>query len=266
MRIVSLLVAGALAFALAACDQQSSNSQQSGGSQQAAPASQTASGAAGPTLQQVAKWGAAEQGQEALLSQDLLADNYYVVLDGSGSMAGSGCVPRGSKSDAAKSALRRFVQTVPASSNLGLLVFDRKGTTERVPLGISNRQAFLEAVDAIVPDGGTPLGESILVGRRKLEEQARRQMGYGRYVLVIVTDGEASDSTVMARAVDRLTGETPVQIQTIGFCIDTKHTLNRPGVTTYRSAMNPQELDAGLSAVLAESSDFRVLTFQEGRP
>ncbi|MFH2205156.1 MAG: vWA domain-containing protein [Elusimicrobiota bacterium] len=205
---------------------------------------------------------AAPDGAAPVLAEDLTLRNYYVILDGSGSMQDTKCSGDTNKMRAAKRALTEFSQVVPRDAQLGLLVFDRNGNNERVPLGTGNRDRFIAAVKQVNASGGTPLKTAIDIGVAKLEEQARRQLGYGEYHLVVVTDGEASLNEDPARVVAELLGRSPVVLHTIGFCIGEQHSLNQPGQTLYKAAANPGELKAGLSAVLAESESFDVSGFK----
>jgi hypothetical protein len=81
--------------------------------------------------------------------------------------------------------------------------------------------------------------------------------------LVVVTDGHASKGEDPTPAVNRILGESPVVVHTIGFCIGERHPLNQPGRTYYRSANNPRALQQGLETVLAESPDFSVTQFAD---
>lgn len=89
-----------------------------------------------------------------------------------------------------------------------------------------------------------------------LEKQAAAQLGYGEYNLVVVTDGDASDGSDLEKIVDLVAGQTPINLYTVGFCIDDRHVLNQEGRTEYRSALNTEELGTALQAVLAESEEF----------
>ena len=51
------------------------------------------------------------------VADNLLAKNYYVILDGSGSMSSRGCSGSETKSVASKRALQRFSEVVPADAN-----------------------------------------------------------------------------------------------------------------------------------------------------
>ncbi len=207
----------------------------------------------------------AEKGKEVSLAKNQLVKNYYVVLDGSGSMADKGCSGSSSKEESAKRILTNdFIKLVPQDANLGLLIFDSDGLSERVPLGTGqeNREAFIKAVQKSRAGGGTPLHNAIATGYNKLEEQGRRQLGYGEYHLVAVTDGEANAGQDPTGAVNFIVAKTPVIVETVGFCIGSGHSLNQPGRTTYRAADNDKSLRQGLAEVLAESPNFDAKAFQ----
>ncbi|MCI4625982.1 MAG: VWA domain-containing protein [Candidatus Magnetoovum sp. WYHC-5] len=202
-----------------------------------------------------------KEGEMGGLSENLLIKNYYVVLDGSGSMQGVGCSGSMTKSEASKKALVTFSESVPADDNLGLAAFDSRGVTERVPLGINNRENFVAKVKATLANSNTPLRDAVMLGYKKLEEQASRQLGYGEYHLVIVTDGVASPGQDPTAIVNHIIDSTPIVIHTIGFCIGAEHALNQAGRTDYKTADSPQELVHGLKGVLAEAEEYDMSEF-----
>ena len=203
-----------------------------------------------------------EKGERVDLAENILARNYYVVLDGSGSMREQKCSGGVNKARASKTALRKFADTVPADANLGLLAFDYNGVSERTPLGMNNRKAFFASLEAVRADKNTPLRNAVALGLKALERQARRQLGYGEYHLVVVTDGEADKDQRPGRVVDYIVDRTPIVIHTIGFCIGEEHSLNQPGRTIYKAADNPAELGKGLQEVLAEAETFVLDRFE----
>lgn len=198
--------------------------------------------------------------QAVALASNLLAKNYLVVLDGSGSMQEKACYGDDSKSVISKKALVEFAKSVPQDANLGLVAFDSIGITERVPLGSGsdNRSAFTEEVEKTRADSGTPLHSAITLAYEKLVLQGRRQLGYGEYHLVVVTDGEASPPILEdpGKVVNTILAGSPVIIHTIGFCIGERHSLNQPGRTIYREATNLASLREGLKEIYAESVEF----------
>lgn len=201
-----------------------------------------------------------ESSQE--ISPALTARNYYVIVDGSGSMLESGCSSGSQKIQVAKDSLARFVDKIPSGDNIGLYVFDGQGAGERVALAPGQHQVVKSAVNQIQAGRSTPLGAAVIAGQVALTMQGKRQLGYGEYHLVIVTDGAASNRSMLRGAIDSLLRSSPINVHTIGFCIDENHTLNQPGYMIYKSANNPQMLEEGLDLVLAEAESFDVSAFE----
>ena len=199
--------------------------------------------------------------EDVFISDNLLTKNYYFAVDGSGSMNAGGCAGGISKILAAKKAVSTFISKLPEDVNLGLFVFDNRGTSERVSINTGNKADILNKVNMIDAGGGTPLKEAVNKGYLSLNAQAQKQLGYGEYNLVIITDGAAGIGSDPRGAVDQLLHKSPVNVHTIGFCIGTDHALNQPGKTYYKAADDPASLMAGLESVLAESPDFSVTSF-----
>lgn len=197
------------------------------------------------------------------VATDLFARNYYVVLDASGSMNDKGCSGDVTKIVAAKEALNTFVDTLPADANVGLQVFDGRGINEWLPLGVNNRPEFKRQLATVRANASTPLRGAITGAYSKLLAQGARQLGYGEYHLVIVTDGHADQNQDPTAIVNKILAESPVVVQTIGFCIGSKHALNQAGRTMYKEANNVEDLRQGLADVLAEAPQFTVTEFKK---
>jgi Ca-activated chloride channel homolog len=189
--------------------------------------------------------------------------NFYFVIDGSGSMndrPGGAC--KGDQSHAnklagAKWAVGQFMDNMPADVNLGLYVFDSNGQREVVPLGSNNRRAFMDAVDDVSGGGGTPLADAIRAGTNKLVTQYKKQLGYGSYRLVVVTDGDASGIPGAAKYATK----KGVPIYTIGLCIGNNHPLRDHSVS-YQAADNFDDLAQALQETMAETQTFDATEFK----
>lgn len=251
IRRAAVLVAAALAFA--GCD-----------SPKPPPPKPASEAPKGPvsTRPLTPAWPAAVQGKADAVSGDLFARNYYVVLDASGSMTEKACSGDLPKIESARIALGAFAESLPSDANLGLQVFDARGVKEQIPLSAGNREKFKSVLAGVRAGGGTPLQTAIAQAYAKLEQQGARQLGYGEYHLVVVTDGEASDGQDPTNTVKFILDRSPVVLHTIGFCIGPKHSLNQPGRTIYNAADNPQQLRQHLSDVLAEAPSFSVTGFK----
>ncbi len=187
--------------------------------------------------------------------------NIYLVLDGSGSMADDKCADGSTKMEVAKRAVAEFVRALPANVAVGLAAFDTNGLSERVALATGDRGNVFDTVRAIEPGGGTPLKYAIRLAYERLTEQANAQLGYGEYQIVVITDGAATSGQDPRDTVNEINRVSPVVINTVGFCIGVDHALNQTGRTLYTAADDYNSLRQGLDSVLAESPDFKVLSF-----
>lgn len=195
------------------------------------------------------------------ISDNPLAKNYVLIFDGSGSMSETECAGSTTKAFAAKLAVKAWSNSVPRGSNVGLVAFYGVGRWAKRPLASGQADEFAKVVNGLHPGGRTPLGEAVAIAYDMLTRQARLQLGYGEYNIVVVTDGKASDPKTLVRWVTHILDNSPIIIHTIGFCIGERHTLNQKGRTIYRTANNPQQLRKGLQEVLAEAEAFDVSDF-----
>lgn len=194
-------------------------------------------------------------GQEQVQLDNIAVKNYYIIFDGSGSM-------HGEKLKVAKKAVKEFISLIPDNANIALLAFDKTSNSERAKLG-SPKELILAKIDTIRPGGSTPLGASMKIAYKKLIAQGRKQLGYGEYNMVIITDGKASDKSAMKKITNSILAGSPVTIHTIGFKIGQGHALNQPGKIYYKAANNYEELSKGLESVLAEAENFTITTYKE---
>jgi Ca-activated chloride channel homolog len=188
--------------------------------------------------------------------------NYYLIFDGSGSMDELACGESSRKIDVAQRAVTTFINNMPNDVNLGLMVFDNNGASERSKLALINKEHLINIVQSVRAGSGTPLGASMDMAYKELTKQAQKQQGYGEYNMIVITDGQANDGKVMSDVVANVVRNSPVNIHTIGFCLDKNHALNQPGIVNYRSANNANEIVSSLKAVLAESDSFTTTSFE----
>ena len=185
---------------------------------------------------------------------DIHKDNIVVILDASGSMQDKFSGDRTkSKMEAAKAALQQVLANIPDGTQIGLLVFSGANIHSEwvYPLGPKDTEKLIAAIHLPQPSGDTPLGKYIRIGANRLLEQREKQYNYGNYRLLVVTDGEASDT-------DKVKYYTPeilnrqIRIDVIGVDMKTDHMLANV-VDGYRKADNPGELVAAVSQILAET-------------
>ncbi len=207
-------------------------------------------------------WPYLSEHQPDYVQSNLTAKNYVLIFDGSGSMGESGCSDGRDKIGVAKEAVIEWYKTIPLKeANVGLVAFHGKWTTLDLTLK-KDATNFISVINSISPDGNTPLATAIKLSYGMLTKQAQRQLGYGEYVIVVVTDGENNDKHESLKKWVAHVLQTPIRIYTIGFCIKGDHSLNQPGRTIYREANNPQELRKGLQEVLAEAERFDLAVFK----
>ena len=247
--IGSVAVILAASILLGACDEGSNNSTSS--------ATTTNQASSSSSQREPFVWPG--KNNKATVSSNLTASNYMIVYDGSGSMSDSAptCGINTSKHQEGLKAVKEFVKAIPSDANIGLYVFDRNGEGVRVPLGLDtvNRDKVLQGLNDVRPGSGTPLGDSLKAGYKVLTLQAQKQLGYGRYSLVVVTDGAADSASYLAKMVNYIVDNSPIEIHAIGFCLGEGHTLNQKGRTFYTSAQSPEDLLKSLKGVLAETND-----------
>jgi hypothetical protein len=184
-----------------------------------------------------------------------LTRNFYFIFDGSGSMADN-CAGQ-AKILGAKAAVESFLKKVPTDANLGLLIFDKDGAREVVALEPNNRAQFLKAIKEVKDGGGTPLARSIQLGSDKLVEQYKKQLGYGDYRLIVVTDGQADKIPAAAD----YAASFGIPIYAIGLCMEGDHPL-RSFAISYREASNYQDLERALEETVAETEVYDPTVFE----
>ncbi len=180
------------------------------------------------------------------------ADNVVIVLDASGSMGQMMRDKRTKKMDAAKSAIKAVMQTVPESTHVGLLVFSASNLKNDwvYPLGPRNDAVMMQALDRIQPGSSTPLGAYIKQGADRLLAERKAQFGYGTYRLLIVTDGEANDKNLVNRYTPEVMARG-ITMDVIGVAMSQAHTL-ATRVHSYRRADDPESLKRAIREVFAE--------------
>ncbi|MBX9691599.1 MAG: VWA domain-containing protein [Cyanobacteria bacterium] len=195
-----------------------------------------------------------------------LKRNFYFVFDGSGSMldapdkSGSSADHQfTAKIDGAKWAVGEFMKNVPKDVNLGLYVFDDKGEREVLPLGSNNRELFLQDIKAVDAGGATPLGDAVSKGVQALVDQYKKQLGYGEFRLIVITDGEATDD--LDKGIRRAKRHH-IPIYTIGFAVGENHRL-KPASVSYRSADSAKQLKKALEEAASELDVFDSANFSK---
>ncbi|MBN1183114.1 MAG: VWA domain-containing protein [Bacteroidales bacterium] len=185
-----------------------------------------------------------------------ITKNFYFLFDGSGSMEDDCANER--KIDGAKEAIFKFLEKVPDEINIGLLIFgvdNEYGIEEYVPLGLANREDFKQTIQNMEPTGDTPLGNATYYGIDALVEQYKKQLGYGEYRLIIVSDGLATDPDQFEESLLYSRKYPFIAIYGIGLCLEQEHIL-RDFAISYTDAYNYEELGKALEETIAELPEF----------
>ena len=198
--------------------------------------------------------------QPETVADKMITRNFVIIFDDSRSMAESDA-DGNKKIDTAKNAVVEWSKSVPAEANVGLVSF-RSGVWPLQPLTPASKEKLISVVRDIYHTGSTPLSAAFAKSFHMLTKQGLRQLGYGEYTLVVITDGKADDSKRLNKWVQFVLNNSPIQIYTIGFGIGSDHTLNQPGLTQYKPAENLAELREGLKDVLAEAETFDETEFK----
>ena len=180
-------------------------------------------------------------------------DNVVIVLDDSGSMNES-MRSGGTRIQAAKNALSEVLKHFKSDTKLGVLLLNGARTKEHwvVPLEPLSPDKAIRLVNSVRADGGTPLGDRIRDGADALLRLREKQY-YGNYRLLIVTDGEANDSKLLAQYLPDVLSRGII-VDAIGVDMKQDHSL-ATRVHSYRRADDPIALEKAVQEVFAERVD-----------
>lgn len=174
-------------------------------------------------------------------------DNVVVVLDTSGSMSNYMSGSYEERLDVVKEVLYTTLSKLPPDSNVGILTFNGWA----YPLGPINNAKLKKSIYDCYASGGTPLGEYMKVGADALLN-FRSKNPYGRFKLVIATDGAAGDIGLLNKYLaDLLT--RGITINVIGVDLDSEHSLATM-VHTYQNANDKNSLAQAVANVFAETT------------
>jgi uncharacterized protein with von Willebrand factor type A (vWA) domain len=190
------------------------------------------------------------------------ASNFYFLFDMSGSMD-ERCSGK-SKMAGAKQAVTSFMKNIPDSVNIGLMLFgirEGNGVAEALPISSGNKEEFLNIINGLKPTGSTPLGEALLASVDKLVGQYKKQLGYGTYRIIVITDGEQTGID-LKEPCSYLARHGFIGLYSIGLCMQSSHTLKEYSLS-YRDADDYEELEEALVEATAESDVFDATLFDE---
>jgi von Willebrand factor type A domain len=182
-------------------------------------------------------------------------NNVVIVLDDSGSMKDRMRTSQGrvAKIDAAKQAISKVLDALPSDTQLGVMLLNGSQQNGHwlIPLGPINVAQAKQKIQSIRADGGTPLGEKVQFGMDELL-RLRAKLTYGTYRLLVVTDGEATDSDRLNRVLPGVLSRG-IAVDVIGVDMAKQHSLATQ-VHSYRRADDAASFEKAVSDILAESS------------
>lgn len=183
---------------------------------------------------------------------DVYRNNIVVVVDSSGSMNDPMTGTRTSRMAIAKTAMKSVLSHVGSDTNIGIVTFHDNVKRWTYPIGVKNDAQINAAIDAMHAAGRTPLGAYIKIGADALLKEREKQMGYGSYRLLVVTDGFADDAALVEKYVPDVLARG-ITLDVIGVDMQQDHTLASKA-SSYRRGNNPDELERSIKEVFAEIS------------
>lgn len=177
-----------------------------------------------------------------------------LILDLSGSMwleLESG----GMKIDAAKSALKEIIPSLPDDINVGLRVYgatvsgiDPDACTDSqqiLPIAESDKELLLTAIEAREPKGGTPIVFALDEAIKDFEALSPTQKR-----IILVTDGQESCGQDLEAAVQRLSAKG-IDLQVIGFGLSERASRAFEGLA-FTNTFSSNELSTALSETIQD--------------
>ena len=187
-----------------------------------------------------------------------------ILIDVSGSMKGVVAGDGGRhepKIDIARRAARDLVDQFARYADehrdepvlLGLYEFSQRNREPDcrpiLPMGPPDRANAEAALDAVRPDGGTPIGDAMIAGKRELDAT-----GLTRRHLLVVTDGENTNGSAperVAAAIGRRPESERPSIYFVAFDVDeSKFAKVREAGGLVLAAANARELNDTLDSLL----------------
>lgn len=200
--------------------------------------------------------------------------NILFILDASGSMAES--ISGGVKMDLAKQSLKKYAESLPAGTNVGLMVYGHKGSNNAkdkavscagietiYPMGEMNKSVFEAAFSKFSPTGWTVIGGAL---RKSVDLFAGRE-GQNNHVIVISDGIETCGSDPAGAAKELKNLSINPQIDVIGLAVDAAartqlEEVAKIGGGTYKPANSALELEDALKKTIEAARQSLVCSFK----
>ena len=200
--------------------------------------------------------------------------NILFILDASGSMAES--ISGGVKMDLAKQALKKYAESVPAGTNVGLMVYGHRGSNnvkdkavscagiETVyQMGEMNKSVFESAFSGFSPTGWTVIGGAL----RKSADVFAGKDGQNNHVIIISDGIETCGSDPAGAAGELKVLSINPRIDVIGLAVDSAarsqlEEVAKIGGGTYKPANSAVELEDALKKMIDGARQSLVCSFK----
>lgn len=200
--------------------------------------------------------------------------NILFILDASGSMAES--ISGGVKMDLAKQSLKKYAESLPTETNVGLMVYGHKGSNNAkdkavscagietvYPMGEMNKSAFEAVFSKFSPTGWTVIGGAL----RKSANEFTGKDGQNNHVIVISDGIETCGSDPAGAAKELKNLSINPQIDVIGLAVDAAartqlEEVAKIGGGTYKPANSGLELEDALKKTIEAARQSLVCSFK----
>lgn len=193
-----------------------------------------------------------EEKVKAILNEGL-ETVLVVIADTSGSMRDQPASGGGqAKIEIARGALKSFVEGLPGEVQTGLMIFWGCHVRWMAQPAPDSRPAIGREIAAMQPRGSTPIAMSLQSTLSALKAK-RDKNPYGRYVILLLTDGEetCSPPAKVAETAQAILA-AGIELHVIGFDLPSQDTELKKIGTRYYLASDSKSLTEGLSAVQGE--------------
>lgn len=185
---------------------------------------------------------------QAVVTLPQVEGTVILVFDISGSMAADDLKP--TRIEAAKTAARQFVQSQPATVQIGIVAFSDGGFAVQAPT--NDQEAILATINRLTPQRGTSVGQGIVAALNTIFGESEQEpsldnsptapplptptpLPQGTYtpaVIILLTDGENNEAPDPLEAA-QLAAERGVRIYTVGVGSAAGTTLEVNGFTVH---------------------------------
>ena len=134
-----------------------------------------------------------------------------LVIDSSRSMAANDVTP--TRLGAAKNAAKAFVAKVPSKFRIGLVTFATRAVATVPPT--ANRDAIAAGLDSLRPNGGTALGDAVVLATQLGQRQRTRDGKVPPEAILLISDGAVEGGRTTLKQAEQKATSLHVPVYTI---------------------------------------------------